>query len=1079
MFTCSRRFLFLGLSAVLAAWLGAYSQTVAAQVQRFKFSSGNNYLIVEFLDDDLVHFELSALGPGPDMAQPIFTTPQVAKTDYAGPGQVVQSQDGKTLETAETRVSVDTATLCITVTDKTKSHELTTLCPLNLSATWKGLTIAPGAMQHVYGLGEQFVEPGNPDGDWTGRVRSPGDDYGNQMVGFGGGMAGNAQIPVMYAVGPDDANYALFLDHIYKQRWDFTGSPWKVETWGDRIRWYLLTGQTLPDLRQDYMELTGRPPVPPEKMFGLWVSEYGYDDWGELEGKLATLRANGFPIDGFVLDLQWFGGITPNSDNSAMGRVSWDLTRFPDPQGALNRYRDDEGLGIITIEESYISKGLPEHADLAGRGYLARSGCATCSPVYMDNFSDKNNGNWWGKGGMLDWTDDQAADYWHDLKRQALIQDGVIGHWIDLGEPEMYDADPSGGDPADWVNGVLPGKHGHADYHNMYNLKWAEGIARGYQRNGVTQRPFMMARSGAAGIQRFGVAMWSGDIGSNLANLSTHLNAQMHMSMAGIDYFGSDIGGFHRGALGGGDLNEMYTQWFANGMMLDIPGRPHTENLCNCKETAPDHIGDVVSNLANVRERYALVPYLYTLAHRAYEAGEPVAPPLVYYYQNDMNVRELGGEKLLGRDLLLAAVARAGATQQDVYLPAGDWVDVYTNRWLSSSGQTITDVPLQRNGLFRLPMYARAGAIIPRMHVDGQTMNVLGKRMDGSRRDELIARVYATAMPSQFTLYEDDGVTTAYQQGEIRKTMLSQQASGGKATVVIAPAQGTYVGAPSQRGTVLELVVEDARASAVSLNGTPLVQRTSQAAFETADSGWHNAGNNLVLAKSGVMDVGESKTFEVSLEALPDRVSQTFVCRNGNTVWGQSVYAVGNVPELGGWNPAAAVKLDPTAYPTWTGTVHNLPPETDVEWKCIKRPEGALQPVDWEPGANTVFTSAASGTGGETIGDFAGDTVTVSQNFVCDNGETVSGQSVYVVGSVAVLGEWDASRAVKLDPTAYPRWTATIGNLPPVTSIEWKCIKRAETGNIGAVDQWEPDPNNAFTSAASGSGGDTFGNFGP
>ena len=124
------------------------------------------------------------------------------------------------------------------------------------------------------------------------------------------------------------------------------------------------------------------------------------------------------------------------------------------------------------------------------------------------------------------------------------IADGVIGHWIDLGEPEMYD-------PNDWTAGVLPGKHGHADYHNLYNLKWAEGIARGYARNAVDRRPFMMARSGAGGIQRFGAGLWSGDIGSNLDNLDAHLNAQMHMSLSGVDYFGADIGGFHRGATGG------------------------------------------------------------------------------------------------------------------------------------------------------------------------------------------------------------------------------------------------------------------------------------------------------------------------------------------------------------------------------------------------------------------------------------------------------------------------------------------------------------------------------------------------
>ena len=86
------------------------------------------------------------------------------------------------------------------------------------------------------------------------------------------------------------------------------------------------------------------------------------------------------------------------------------------------------------------------------------------------------------------------------------------------------------------------------------------------------------------------------------------MNAQMHVGLSGIDYFGSDIGGFHRGDISGEELDELYTVWFANSTLLDVPVRPHTENLCNCKETAPDRVGDLESNRANIRLRYALNP---------------------------------------------------------------------------------------------------------------------------------------------------------------------------------------------------------------------------------------------------------------------------------------------------------------------------------------------------------------------------------------------------------------------------------------------------------------------------------------
>jgi len=1046
----------VGIGAIFTGML-ALPQTTQAAVQRVKFQSGNNYLIAEFLKDDLVHFELSGMGPGPDASSPIFTTPQVYKTDYAGPSSFAQSgTGGNTLDTADMKVVVNTSSLCVTVTDKTKSLELTTICPVNLSQASKGLTITPGGMQHVYGLGEQFITPGDPDGDWTApnhQVRSPGDNFGNQMVGFNGGANGNAQFPVMYAVGANNANYALFLDHIYKQTWDFTGSPWKVTTLGDQIHGYLMTGSSLPDLRQDFMELTGHPPVPPKKMFGLWVSEYGFDDWGELEKKLNVLRVDKFPVDGFVLDLQWFGGITSGSDNSNMGRVSWDPTHFPNAANKLATYKDEEGIGIITIEESYISKGLPEHADLQNRGFLVRAGCPTCQPVYLTGNS------WWGKGGMIDWTQDAAGDYWHDLKRQPLIKDGVIGHWIDLGEPEMYD-------PKDWVAGVLSDKHSQADYHNMYNFKWAQSIARGYARNKETRRPFMMARSGAAGIQRFGAIMWSGDIGSNLGNLAAHFNAQMHMSMSGMDYFGADIGGFHRE---GGDPTNMYTEWFANGMMFDVPGRPHTENLCNCKETAPDLVGDKASNLANVRQRYELSPYLYSLAHRAYLAGEPVVPPLVYYYQNDMNVRRMSNEKLLGRDLLVATDANQDlAAPRDVYLPAGDWVNYQTNVWFHSTGQTFTGQPVQLNGIFRLPTYARAGAIIPKMFVDDKTMNVIGKRTDGSTHNELIVRVYAAKVPSGFTLYEDDGETIAYQSGAVRTSPISQQLAGDglSGTVTIAAASGSYDGAPASRNNVVELVTDGMQEDVqkpVTLNGNKLTQLTSREAFDAADSGWFNAGNNLILAKSGSLKVADSKTFGFNLGDVP--VPQvTFECKNGNAVSGQAVYVVGSIPELGNWNPAKAVKLNPDGpYPTWTVVIKNLPPSKTVEWKCIKRPENADNPVVWQQNPNNVFVTPTQGAV-TTTGGFLPDGLSVS--FVCDNGTTVVGQSVYVVGSIPALGNWTPAKAVKLDPTNYPRWTKTISPLPANTKVEWKCIKRPESADSPVV--WESDPNNVVTTPASG-----------
>ena len=184
---------------------------------REKFQAGGQYLIVETLSDRVIHFEVSAVGNGPDVAAPLYTSPYIAKTkngfyeaDYQGPEHYFHQ--GNLIETKALRVDISTDTLCLSFTDLVKQVFLTRVCPLNLKQDWKGLTFDPGAMKHVYGLGEQFLPQrvGSADGDWVGQVRYPGsfDDgkgnghpYGNAMVPYAGGFTGNAQFPILYALG--------------------------------------------------------------------------------------------------------------------------------------------------------------------------------------------------------------------------------------------------------------------------------------------------------------------------------------------------------------------------------------------------------------------------------------------------------------------------------------------------------------------------------------------------------------------------------------------------------------------------------------------------------------------------------------------------------------------------------------------------------------------------------------------------------------------------------------------------------------------------------------------------------------
>src|SRR5262249_56625624 len=130
----------------------------------------------------------------------------------------------------------------------------------------------------------------------------------------------------------------------------------------------------------------------------------------------------------------------------------------------------------------------------------------------------------------------------------------------------------------------------------------------------------------------------------------------------------------------------------------------------------------------NCRLLFLLLLFWPALPPGPHPPGAPRTPPLPLVYPDDPNVRQMADEKLLGRDVLVATVSTYGKTARDVYLPAGTWIDFHTNACLRSTGEWVRDVPTRVAGLFSVPAFARAGAIVPEMTVDDETLNALGKR---------------------------------------------------------------------------------------------------------------------------------------------------------------------------------------------------------------------------------------------------------------------------------------------------------------------------------------------------------------
>lgn len=644
-------------------------------------------------------------------------------------------------------------------------------------------------IDHLYGLGEHLPVSllGQADGGLKGQLRHSGTSpesltedergvYGNSMVSLGGGMVGNALFPSLMMLDDTGPDALLFLANHADSSWDFRISPWTVNVREGEIEGALAWGLEARELRKELMTWAGRAPVPPRKAFGMWVSEYGYENWAELESKAKGLRASGFPVDGFVLDLQWFGGITENSPDSRMGTLTFDTENFPNPSQKILELAKS-GLGLVVIEEPYICQGLPEFADLAKRNFLVRSKVGESTPHIVDETP------WWGLGSMLDYTNPAAADYWHQTKREPLRELGIMGHWTDLGEPEVFRHKESKSRRRQaYSTPIYHGDRTQLQANNLFGFRWAESIFRGYGRgDGGGPRPFILARTGTTGIWRFGACLWSGDIGANWESLRSHYRAQAHVAMSGLDYFGSDVGGFYRKSFqqAPGGFGELYTRWFAAACLTDVPLRPHTMNLGNKYETAPHLVGDKASNLANLKQRYQLIPYLYSAAHRAWAEGESVVAPVALFEQDNGKLDVSGTHKMLGADLLARLVLAAGEKEVEVMFPRGRWYDFESGGLVCDGKSSTAKVPATLDGLLRTPLFAREGSLIP-----------LGS--PGSSRPDtskLELRVFPGTKVGTGLLVEDDGWSQAYRRGEVARTKLSQTAWKGRYGQVVIGAR--------------------------------------------------------------------------------------------------------------------------------------------------------------------------------------------------------------------------------------------------------------------------------------------------
>jgi alpha-glucosidase (family GH31 glycosyl hydrolase) len=582
--------------------------------------------------------------------------------------------------------------------------------------------------------------------------------------------------------------YGLLVDNPVRARWDLGRTDPKSFSYqarGGGLQYYVLFGPGLPRLLRTYLELTGFPPLPPRWVLGMLQSRYGYRNRAELEDIASTFRAKHLPCDALILDVFWF---------LEMGDLAFDPLNWPDAKEMIARLKQ-QGLRTVVIEEPYLTLRSRNYMEALARGFFARH--FDGSPYTFDF--------WPGECGLIDFSNPAARSWWTE-KHRPLLEIGIDGWWTDLNEPAKHFPDMThyGGSAA--------------AVHNSSALFMQQAVYDAHQQYQPDKRVFILSRSAFAGSQRYGAALWSGDVDMTFAALRKQIGIALNVGLAGIPLWGSDIGGF---GFDGNCTPELYTRWFQFGAFCPL-FRPHGDQR---ELREPWQFGPQVEEICRkyLRLRYRLLPYIYNALRAACADGIPIMRPLVMEFPDDANLYNLSDEYLFGPEILVAPVLDEGATEREVYLPQGLWIDFWTDNVLSGPSLRRVQAPLDA-----IPLFVRQGAIIPM----GPDLQYSSERP----LDPLSIEIYPGA-DRAITLYEDDGETMVYQNGAYAKTRFEVTRREGEVVCHLYETEGSFVDFRAARTMVLNLHNQP-KVSGVSCNDEPIRALATPEALEAAQSGW-------------------------------------------------------------------------------------------------------------------------------------------------------------------------------------------------------------------------------------------------
>lgn len=505
----------------------------------------------------------------------------------------------------------------------------------------------------------------------------------------------------------------------------------------------------------DFTKVAGKIPLPPDYVFGYWYSRYASYSDKDYRQIMSELNSNDIPTDVLILDMDWHWNGNADSMSEGIGGWtgwSWNTNLLPQPEKLLQEIHDN---GMRLSLNLHPADGVNSHE----------------SPDYYKLMRSDLDGKY-DKDGTIEWSLDYP-DFTKSFFNRVIRdheKEGVDFWWLDWQQHLTSKLTPYLGETF-WCN--------HVFFNDM-------------KKNRPERRPVIFHRWGGLGSHRYQIG-FSGDALINFPTLAFQPYFTSTASNVGYAFWGHDLGGhaFTNDSI----VNdpELVLRWIQYGVFSPI-FRSHAT-----KEDRIERRMWKFSNFDKMRDavklRYALFPYIYTMARKTYDTGIGMCRPLYYEFPDVEEAYKYEGEYFFGDDILVAPITHASSdgktVDKEIWFPAGKWWSVATDQLIEG--------PCVKNMKFTLdeiPYFFKAGAVIP--------FNPSSVKRVTVRPDEIILNVVGGENGTG-SLYEDEGDNSDYST-EFATTQFVHQVNGDTETIIIEPREGTVTKLLKERAWSLNLI---------------------------------------------------------------------------------------------------------------------------------------------------------------------------------------------------------------------------------------------------------------------------------